>query len=307
MEPLENLPEPARRRLAEIGPVWGRDIPRHRDFVLHAYRPLLAAAPKAHVTVTRDIAYGADPRQVLDVYRYRDTAGAPAVIFVHGGAFVRGDKDLDGEVYANVLYYFARHGFLGVNMEYRRAPEFKYPSGAQDVAAAVGWVRRHARAHGGDPERIFLVGHSAGGTHVGSYAYDPAVRAPGGPGVNGLVLLSARLRVDALPGNPNADGVRAYFGADESRYEQLSPVVHGASSSLPVFIAVAEYENPYLDVYGAELFYRIAAARGRAPRFMRLPRHNHISIVAHLNTEEDRLGSEIRDFMTSECRAARLP
>jgi hypothetical protein len=70
---------------------------------------------------------------------------------------------------------------------------------------------------------------------------------------------------------------------------------------LPVFIAVAEYENPYLDVYGAELFYRIAAARGRAPRFMRLPRHNHISIVAHLNTEEDTLGSEIRDFLATEC------
>jgi acetyl esterase/lipase len=298
---LGNLPASARRQFAEIGPIWGRDIPRHRDLVLQAYRPLLAAAPKANVTVTPDIPYGADPRQVLDVYRHRDAVDSPVVIFVHGGAFVRGDKDVDGEVYANVLYYFARHGFLGVNMEYRRAPEFKYPGGAQDVAAAVAWTRTHAREHGGNPERIFLVGHSAGGTHVASYAYDPAACMPGGPVVNGLVLLSARLRVDALPGNPNADAVRAYFGADEANYERLSPVVHGASSSLPVFIAVAEYENPYLDVYGAELFYRIAAARGRAPRFMRLPRHNHISIVAHLNTEEDRLGSEIRDFLATEC------
>jgi hypothetical protein len=124
---------------------------------------------------------------------------------------------------------------------------------------------------------------------------------PGGPGVQGLVLISSRLRVDALPGNPNAEAVRAYFGTDESRYEQLSPVVHGASSSLPVFIAVAEYENPYLDVYGAELFYRIAAACGRAPRFMRLPHHNHTSIIAHLNTEEDTLGSEIREFLATEC------
>jgi acetyl esterase len=301
LKPLENLPEHARRQLAEIGPTWGRDIPRHRDLVLQAYRPLLAAAPKAQVSVTGDIAYGSHPRQVLDVYRYRDTRDAPVVIFVHGGAFVRGDKDIDGEVYANVLYYFARHGFLGLNMEYRRAPEFQYPSGAQDVAAAVAWAKVNARAHGGDPERIFLVGHSAGGTHVATYAYDPAAMTPGGPAVSGLVLLSSRLRVDALPGNPNADAVRAYFGAEESKYEQLSPVVHGASSSLPVFIAIAEYDNPYLDVYGAELFYRIAAARGRAPRFMRMPRHNHISIVAHINTEEDILGSEIRDFLATEC------
>lgn len=301
MEVLGNLPAPARRQFAEIGPVWGRDIPRHRDLVLQLYRPLLAAAPKSDVRVIRDIAYGADPRQVLDVYRQPSASGAPVVIFVHGGAFVRGDKDIDGEVYANVLYYFARHDFLGLNMEYRRAPEFKYPCGGQDVAAAVDWARRHAREHGGDPERIFLVGHSAGGTHVATYAYDPAVRGLVGPEVKGLVLLSARLRADALPGNPNADAVRAYFGSDESKYDQLSPVMHGASSSLPVFIAIAEYENPYLDVYGAELFFRIAAARGRAPRFLRLPRHNHISIVAHLNTEEDILGAEIRDFLATEC------
>jgi acetyl esterase len=311
---LGNLPESARRTLAEIGPVWGSDIARHRDLVLQAYRPLLAAAPKTGVTVTRDLAYGTHPRQVLDVYRHRYAAGVPVVLFVHGGAFVRGDKDIDGEVYANVLYYFARHGYLGVNMEYRRAPEFKYPSGAEDVAAAVAWVREHAGEYGGDPERIFLIGHSAGGTHVGSYAYDPGAIDPSavgpgmvGPGavapapaVSGLVLLSSRLRVDALPGNPNAEAVRAYFGVDESKYEQLSPLVHGARSALPVFIAIAEYENPYLDVYGAELFYRIATARGRAPRFLRLPRHNHISLVAHLNSEEDILGSEIRDFLTTQ-------
>ncbi len=304
MEPLGNLPESARRTLAEIGPAWGSDIAHYRDLVLQAYRPLLAAAPKTGVTVTRDIAYGTHSRQVLDVYRHRYAAGVPVVLFVHGGAFVRGDKDIDGEVYANVLYYFARHGYLGVNMEYRRAPEFRYPSGAQDVAAAVAWVREHAAEHGGDPERIFLIGHSAGGTHVASYAYDPGAVGPGtvasAPAVSGLVLLSSRLRVDALPGNPNAEGVRAYFGVDESKYEQLSPLVHGARSSLPVFIAIAEYENPYLDVYGAELFYRIATARGRAPRFLRLPRHNHISLVAHLNSEEDILGSEIRDFLTTQ-------
>jgi acetyl esterase/lipase len=301
MKPLENLPDSARRQLAAIGPIWGRDIPRHRDLVLQAYRPLLSAAPKAGVSVTKDVAYAGDPRQVLDVYRPHDTNAAPVVIFVHGGAFVRGDKDIDGEVYANVLYYFARHGLLALNMEYRRAPEFAYPSGAQDVAGAVAWAKANARAYGGDPERIFLIGHSAGGTHVATYAYDPVAAVKGGTGVRGLVLLSARLRADVLPGNPNAEPVRAYFGNDELKYEQRSPVVHAASSTLPVFIAIAEFENPYLDVYAAELFYRISVERGHAPRFMRLPHHNHISIVAHINTEEDHLGSEIREFLATEC------
>lgn len=295
-ESLGNLPEPARRKLAEIGPVWGTDIQRHRDLVLEIYRPLLAAAPKAGVEVTRGAAYGAHPRQVLDVYRRGGNANVPVVLFVHGGAFVRGDKDANDEVYGNVCYYFARHGYLGVNVEYRLAPESKYPGGAADLAAAIAWAKRSARDFGGDPERLFLVGHSAGATHVATYAWDPNLPARPDSGVQGLVLISGRLRADARPDNPNAGAVRAYFGDDESRYEARSPVTYAAASQLPVFLAIAEYENPLLDVYGAETLHRIAVARGRAPRFLRLPRHNHISIIAHVNSEEDALGAEMRDF-----------
>ena len=296
LEPLANLPEAARRTLAEIGPVWGTDIQRHRDIVLKLYGPLLAAAPKAGVEVTRGIAYGTHPRQILDVYRHAGAANAPAVLFVHGGAFVRGDKDVTGEVYANVCYYFARHGYLAVNVEYRLAPESRFPGGVEDLAGAIAWAKRSARDFGGDPERLFLVGHSAGATHVAGYAWDPNLPTRVDPGVKGIVLISGRLRADARPDNPNAGGVRAYFGDDESKYEARSPVTYAAASSLPVFLAVAEHENPLLDVYGAETLHRIAVARGRAPRFLRLPRHNHISIVAHVNTEEDALGAEMRDF-----------
>lgn len=299
LAPLANLPEPARRTLADIGPVWGTDIQRHRDRVLEIYRPLLAAAPKAGVGVTRRVPYGTHPRQILDVYRHERAANAPVLLFVHGGAFVRGDKDVTDEVYANVCYYFARHGYLGVNIEYRLAPESKYPGGAEDLAAAVAWARRSARDFGGDPDRLFLVGHSAGATHVATYAWDTNAAVGPDPAVKGLVLISGRLRADARPDNPNAAGVRAYFGDDESLYEARSPVTCAAASQLPVFLAIAEYENPLLDVYSAEALHCIAVARGRAPRFLRLPRHNHISIVAHVNTEEDILGSEMRDFFAT--------
>jgi len=64
-------------------------------------------------------------------------------------------------------------------------------------------------------------------------------------------------------------------------------------------LAIAEFDNPLLDVYGAEFFWRIAAVRGHAPRFLRLRNHNHFSMFAHFNTGEEILGREILDFIAT--------
>ena len=291
------LSDENRRLMETIGPLWGRDIQKYRDQVVASYSPILAVAPKSGVDVVRDVSYGPHSRQVVDVFTPAGARKAPVVLFVHGGAFVRGDKRINDEIYDNVLYWFARHGMVGVNVEFRLAPEGKWPAGANDIAAAIAWVRANIAGLGGDPGSIFVIGHSAGGTHVATHAYDPAA-AHLGRDVKGIVLLSARLKADVLPENPNAAGVRAYFGTDESLYEARSPMTHGAASALPVMIAIAEYENPLLDLYGFELAHRIAVARRRAPRFMRLAGHNHISMVAHFNTSEDLLGREILEFFS---------
>jgi acetyl esterase/lipase len=217
------------------------------------------------------------------------------VVFVHGGAFVRGDKQASPEIYDNLLYWFAKQGYLGINIEYRLAPESAYPGGADDVALAMAWLHTNAAAHGGDPAKLFLIGHSAGGTHVASYVFDPAL-GYFGQHTAGAVLISARLRADVSPENPNAEGVRAYFGDDPARYEQRSPVSHAASSRLPVFIVTAEFENPLLDVYGLEMAHQLSLARRQAPRYRQMRGHNHMSVVAHFNSGEDALGREIVDF-----------
>lgn len=297
LAPFANLSAADQRELDAIGPRWGVDIQRHRDRVLAIYAPYLARAPKAGVEVTRDVAYGAHPRQVLDVFRPATGRNLPVVIFLHGGAFVRGNKCVDQEVYANVLYFFARHGCLGINAEYRLAPEIRYPGIAEDVGGMVRWAQDNAERLGGDPNRIVLVGHSAGGTHVASYVLDPRARPEQGHGVRAMVLLSARLRADARADNPNAAGVRAYYGDDPGAYDAASPVSHVDNLDIPVLLANAEYENPLLDIYGAEFLHRVARLRARAPRFLQLARHNHITMAAHFNTEEDALGCEILDFI----------
>jgi acetyl esterase len=285
--------------LDAIGPIWGRDIQRHRDRVLEIYRPHLAKAPKAGIEITPNVAYGSHPRQVLDVFRPESGDHMPVVVFAHGGAFVRGNKTVNDEVYANILYFFARHGCVGINAEYRLAPEVHYPDASSDLGLAALGAREHVQSFGGDPQRIFFVGHSAGATHLATYVCDPRARPSTGHGLRGIILLSGRLRADTRPDNPNAGGVRAYYGDDPAAYEIVSPVTHAEHLDIPVFIAIAEHENPLLDIYAAEFLHRVSALRGRAPRFVQMMRHNHISMVAHFNTEEDILGREILAFIAS--------
>ena len=289
--------------MARIGPVWGSNIGGHSQLVRNAYAPLLAAANNEGIAVTRDVPYGPHARQVLDIFQPASMPAAqPAgtVVFVHGGAFVRGDKQTSPEIYDNVMFWFAKQGYLAVNMEYRLAPESSFPGGADDVALAMAWLNANAAAHGGNPAKMFLIGHSAGGTHVASYLFDPKLGYLG-KYTAGAVLISARLRADVSPENPNADAVRAYFGNDAALYDQRSPVSHAACNKLPVFIVTAEFENPLLDVYGLEMAYQLSLARRHAPRHLRMARHNHMSVVAHINSGEDLLGREILDFFEAAC------
>ncbi|MCD0502739.1 alpha/beta hydrolase [Bordetella petrii] len=297
---MRTRPEALTRQLRQIGSRWQQDIRKAGDETKALYLPLLAQAPKAGIEVAANLAYGGHSRQVLDVYRPAGAQHAPVVLFVHGGAFIRGAKDINAEMYGNVLTWFARHGCIGVNVEYRLAQDAPYPGGTLDVALAGAWVARHVHTFGGDPRKVCLIGHSAGGTHVASLACDPP------PGLAPLdarcmVLVSARLKADTLDANPNAAGVRAYFGDDPARYDACSPLTHAARASVPVLVANAEYENPLLDLYGLEFALALGRARNAAPLHIAVPDHNHVSIMAHFNTPEQWLGEQILAFFERSC------
>ncbi|WP_296556203.1 alpha/beta hydrolase [Pigmentiphaga sp.] len=292
------IPPSLRQAMAELGPRWGTSVQAHVRQMVLGFSEVLRDAPK-QATVTRDVPYGDDPRQCLDVFQPQGPAAArrPVLMFVHGGAFVEGEKDRTAEIYSNVLWYFARHGIIGVNVEFRLAPAHPYPSGTQDVAAAVAWVRAHADELGADPGRIFLMGHSAGGTHAAHYAYDARFHPPEGHGLAGLVVVSGRVRAENSAENPNANRVEAYYGTSPATMEDGSPVNHVTAQALPTMIAVAEYENPLIDVHCVELLAALTRVRRRAPRFVWMAGHNHTSIVAHFNTAEDELGRQVLAFM----------
>ena len=295
---VANLPENVQQRMAEVGPGWGRDIGGNIRKMLEVYTPLLAAAPKDGVNVVRDVAYGTDARQRLDLFVPTGKTGVPVVVFIHGGAYVAGERNINAEVYGNVPSWFARQGMLGVNATYRLAPAATWPAAAEDVAGMVRWLKANAAAHGGDPQRIWLIGHSAGATHVASHVFMKDLQPAQGHGVAGVVLMSGRYQFNPSPDDPNLKNFQAYFGADRARYPTQSPINHVKSAKpLPVYIVVSEYDNPDLDTQGALLLAALCERDRACPRFTRMERHNHLSMVYQFNTRDEALGREVLEFM----------
>jgi acetyl esterase/lipase len=140
------------------------------DAALHnptpAQRPwrriLLAPLPasRRNVVRVRGLSYGEGPRRNIDVYhrRHRPT-GVPVVLHFHGGGFHSGNKRREARP---LIGHLVSQGTVCVSANYRLRPQVRYEEQLADARAAVDWVRSHAREYGGDPDRIFLVGSSAG-------------------------------------------------------------------------------------------------------------------------------------------------
>ncbi len=119
---------------------------------------------------TADIAYGENPRMRLDVYQpLSKPAHAPAVVFFYGGSWNSGDR----KDYVFVGEALAARGIIAVIADYRLYPEVRYPGFLQDCATAMAWTFRNIAAYGGDTQRIFVAGHSAGAYNAAMLAYDP--------------------------------------------------------------------------------------------------------------------------------------
>jgi acetyl esterase/lipase len=262
------------------------------------YAPHHEREPYADVSVIRDIAYGADERQRLDLFAPKDGAsGRPILLFVHGGGFVGGDKKRPGTPYHdNVALFAVRHGMVGVNMTYRLAPQHPWPAGAADVGAAVGWLRDHAAAHGGDAERIFVLGTSAGAAHVASYVAHPRFHPADKPAAAGAIILSGIYDIATAQ---RGKLLTVYFGADETVYGERSSLPGLLETEVPLLFGIAELEPPDFERQALRLIGAWMDRHGHWPRFIRLMGHNHFTATLHLNTADDTLGREILDLVRS--------
>jgi triacylglycerol lipase len=285
-----SFPPGVAEKIKAIGPRFDNDILAQ---MRELYAPFVKQQSRAKVTITADIAYGSDARQKLDVYR-PEGRRLPILVYIPGGGYVGGDKNADGVFYGNLGVYFANHGYLTVIANYRLAPAHPWPAGAQDTASAVAWARREGESHGGDPNRVFLYGQSAGATHSASYLFDPQSHPSEGVGIKAAVLMSGgAYRV--LPNPP--PNVVAYFGADASQHEARSPITHVGKSKVPLFLSVAEYDPGMLTAPTYDLARAVSHRDGQSPQFAFFRGHNHVSTVQSFGSGQDDVGERVREFL----------
>jgi acetyl esterase/lipase len=278
------------RKVAAMGPNFDPDI---LEATRALYAPLIDKAA-GRVKVTADIAYGSDARQKLDVYQPAATSDR-VLVYVPGGGFVGGDKNLDGLFYVNLGNYFASHGILTIVANYRLAPAHPWPAGSQDVGSAVAWARANAKSYGGNPDRIILFGQSAGATHAAGYLFDTSFQPAGVSGVAAGILMSGPYSFQGEL-RPN---LKAYLGDDPSKYPERSPLTHVAKSRTPLLLSVAEYDPAFLAVPTYELARAVTLRDGKSPTLAFFAGHNHVSTVMSFGTAQDEVGATVRAFIVS--------
>ncbi|QEH33455.1 Carboxylesterase [Aquisphaera giovannonii] len=226
------------------------------------------AADEGPRGVHRDIAYSdaGGARTRLDVYSGRGGKDRACIVWIHGGAWEFGSKALVGAKPGA----FNERGYLFLSVEYRLHPAVSYREQAGDIAAAVRWARDHAAEYGGDPRRIYLMGHSAGAHLAALVATD------------GRYLRKAGLRLKDLSGVILLDGagydiprqirsagrsprLRALyldvFGDDPARQADASPIEHvAAGKGIPPFLILHVADRPDSRMQSLSLAERLRAS-----------------------------------------------
>jgi acetyl esterase len=132
-------------------------------------KPLFNFLPPRVARHRRDVPYADAPRnrkQRLDIEVPLGEGPFPVLVYVHGGGFISMDKSH----YTRIAKTFAAAGYLVYNINYRRAPRFRFPLNITDVGTAIAWAVENAASYGGDPETVFLAGDSAGAHLISTYA-----------------------------------------------------------------------------------------------------------------------------------------
>ena len=279
----------------------------------HACRLLIAAALLSEARaqdVKRDIPY-ADPaqeRQVLDVYSPRNATGLPVVFWIHGGGWQTGDKS-SVQIKPQA---FMDKGFVFVSTNYRLLPSVDMATIVRDIAKSIHWVHDHIAEHGGDPQRLFIMGHSAGAQLAALICTDDRyLKAEG----LSLAIIKGCVPVDGdtfdvpaiietaetrrrVHGQPQAkNGHRERFGNDPEKHKDFSAVNHVAKDKgIPPFFILHVAGHPDTTAQ-AQRLANVLKDAGLPATVFAGQETTHNKINADLGKSDDPATKALYDFL----------
>ena len=215
---------------------------------------LNAVAPRDGVSVTSGIPYAPGDRHALDLYAPAAARDAPVVVFLYGGGWESGDRGM----YRFVGASLAAAGVVCAIPDYRVWPEVRSPLFLDDAAQAVAWTQANVTSHGGDPRRLFLMGHSAGAQMATMLALDPSYLGTVGMNpardLRGVVGLSGPY--DFLP--LVSPTLKSIFGPEDT-WPQSQPINFVTPGAPTMFLATGDADTTVLPRNTERLAARLRA------------------------------------------------
>jgi acetyl esterase/lipase len=261
----------------------------------------------AEVEVVRNLAYyegpNADPvRHRLDIYLPKGQKGFPVLFFIHGGAWMHGNKNHFG-IYAALGRCLARHGIALVSPNYRLSPAVKHPEHVKDVARAFAWTCKHIAQYGGRPDEIFVGGHSAGGHLAALLATDERYLK-----AHGLTLAAIRgaIPISGVYSIPNTPLLHPVFGKDPAIFRDASPACHCCAAAPPFLILYSDHELPGCEGKQAEAFAKALRDHACPAETVLVPNRNHVFILISATRDTDPVMRHLLSFIGARVTLHRL-
>jgi len=248
-----------------------------------------------NVTAVKDVVYvdgSNETKHKQDLYRPKDASRAPVFFFVHGGAWRSGDRSL----YPPLGYRFAGEGIVTVIPSYRLAPKNPHPAQIEDVAAAFAWTVRHIGQHGGDTNRIYIGGHSAGGHLAALLSLDQqrlAAHQLSPKIIRGVAALSGVYNVDF------EEAQSSVFGTNRDARRDASPLFHIKDAMPPFLVTYCQWDYPTLPAQ-ARTFHTALGKAGAASELFYTRSENHISEMIAMTYDDDPTGQAVVKFIRGE-------
>ena len=242
-----------------------------------------------------------DNKGRLDLYVPERANRAPVILSIHGGGLRQGDKSQQGFVGQR----FASAGNVTVVLNYRLSPSVTHPAHIEDIAAAVAWTKKNVAQYGGDPDKVFVIGHSAGGYLAALLVLDPrylAVHRLKPRDVRGAVSVSGFFYVDRPGVAP--DRPKDTWGTEVATWKDASPAKYVRGNVPPLLLLYADGDDAWRKQQQTDFAAALRKAGDRDVETQLITGRTHGTVWSKMADGEEETSRAILQFITRVLKIA---